>query len=523
MTKQALKIILIAFLLSSILSPISKATLLENISLDSWIYRVVDELHCTGLFPSLHKNVRPYTRGEIASLVLETNLKQKEGGLRLSESQLWLLHKLNQEFRFELEELYYEKHKNEKDKNILRYGTSPVAHATLAEGDSSYGRLQTRFETSLQFNRRFVLKDRVVIDTRAEKERKYKGREWKNHLTGVLDEAYAKVDFRYFHLLLGRDHIRWGPGREDVLLLSHQIPPFDMVKIEGKVGSFKLIYFATVLDQKWVPDYGDPSGDGFRAERYLSGHRINLKLKFGVEMGISEVVLYGGKNRHPEPYYLNPLLPYYGEQYNRDMDDNILWSFDIALSTFKNKELYFELLIDDFQYDFESEPHQTGFQVGLNYAEPFGWMRSYINLEYTKINNWVYGQNKPWNTYTYHGWGMGSILGPDADRWSFELIYHFSKDTDLAFLEEYRRKGEGRIDTLQTPAVPSSKKFPSEVVEYTNQHKFVLSYQPSANLKLDLSAEYNKIKNINNESGKKEDAFVFGAKLSLNLWKERRF
>jgi len=514
--KKALKISLISFLFSSVLSPFSKATLLENIPLDSWVYGVVDELHCQGLFSSLHKNVKPYTRGEIASLVLEINLRQKEGGLRLSDSQLWLLHKLNSEFRFELEELYYKKQKKETDQTILRYGTSPIAHVTLAEGDSSYARLQTRFETSLQFDKKFVLKDRVVIDTKAEKERRYKGREWKNDLTGVLDEAYANIDFRYFHLLLGRDHLRWGPGKEDVLLLSDRIPPFDMIKIEGRVGSFKLIYFATALDD-WIYHYG------FRAKRYLSGHRINLKLRFGVEMGISEVVLYGGENRHPEPYYLNPLLSYYGEQYNKDSDDNILWSFDIALSTFKNKELYFELLVDDFQYDFESEPHQTGFQLGLNYAEPFGWERSYLNLEYTKINNWVYGQNKPWNVYTYHGWGMGSILGSDADRWSLELIYHFTRDINLAFLGEYRRKGEGRITIPQTPAVPSSKKFPSGVVEYTNQHKFMLTYQPSANLKLDLSAEYNKIENFKNKSGKKKDAFVFGAKLSLNLWKERRF
>ena len=516
MIKQALKISLIAFLLSSILSPVSKATFLENIPLDSWVYSVVDELHCQGLFPSLHKNVRPYTRGEVASLILEINLRQKEGNLRLTDSQLWLLGKLNQEFRFELEQLYYKRQKKEKEQTILRYGTSPVAYTTLAEGDSSYGRLQTRFETSLQFDKKFVLKDRVVIDTKAEKERRYKGREWKNHLTGVLDEAYANIDMKYFQLLLGRDHIRWGPGKEDVLLLSDQISPFDMIKMEGRLGSFKLIYFATALDD-WIYDYG------FRAKRYLSGHRINLKLRFGLEMGISEVVLYGGENRHPEAYYLNPLLPYYGEQYNQDMDDNVLWSFDIALSMFRNKELYFELLVDDFQYDFETEPHQTGFQVGLNYAEPFGWARSYVNLEYTKINNWVYGQNKPWNVYTYHGLGMGSILGPDADRWSFHLRYHFTKDVDLAFLGKYRRKGEGRITIPQTPAVPSSKKFPSGVVEYTNRHKFILTYQPSANLKLDLSAEYNKIKNLENKSGKKEDTFVFGAKLSLNLWKERRF
>jgi hypothetical protein len=525
LSQKVLRTLLLFVLFFSIVASVSKATLLENIPLDSWVYPVLDELYCQGLFPSLHKNVKPYTRGEIASLVLDMNLRQNEGSLKLTESQLWLISKLNQEFKYELEELYYEKHKAKENYTTLRYGTSPVVHAVLAEGDSSYGRLQARFEVSLQFDRRFVLKDRVVIDTKAEKERRYRAREWKHHLAGTLDEAYAQMDLRYFHLLVGRDHLRWGPGRNDVLLLSDQIPPFDMTKMEGRLGSFKLIWFATVLDTIHVPSFWrelEPNY-AFLAKRYLSGHRLNLKLKFGVEMGISEVILYGGENRLPEVYYLNPILPYYGEQFNRDTDDNILWSFDLSLSMFKNKEFYFELLVDDFQYDFESEPHQTGYQLGLNYADPFGWKKSYLNLEYTKIDNWVYGQNKPWNVYTYQGTGMGSILGPDADRWSLGLIYHLTKDIDLVFSNEYRRKGKGRIETPQPTAVPSSKKFPSGVVEYTNQIKFTASYQPSARFKLDLCSEYVKIKNLENQKGKKEDTLIFWTKLSLNLWKEKEF
>ncbi|MGB2990941.1 MAG: capsule assembly Wzi family protein [Candidatus Zixiibacteriota bacterium] len=517
MAKQVTKIILLTFLLSPLLSVISEATLLENIPLDSWVYEVTDELHCRGLFSSLHKSVRPYRRGEIASLVLEVNLKLKEGGLRLSDSQLWLLAKLNQEFRLELEELYHEKHKLKRDKNILRYATNPVIHASLAEGYSSYGRVQARFEASLQFDQKFVLKDRVVIDTEAEKEKRYVGREWKHGLTGVFDQAYANIDLGYLHLLLGRDHLRWGPGREDVLLLSDRIPPFDMIKIQGNLGSFKLIFFAAKLDRFWVPGYG------FRSKRYLSGHRINLKLKFGLEMGISEVVLYGGEDRDPEAYYLNPLLPFYGEQHNRSSDDNILWSFDIALSSFKNKEVYFELLVDDFQYDFESEPHQTGFQLGLKCVNPFGVKRSYLNVEYTKINNWVYGQNKPWNVYTYHGRGIGSALGPDADRWHLRLLYHFTKDVDLSLSGEYRRKGEGRIDIPQSPAVPPSDKFPSGIVEYTSQHQLILTYQTGARLKLDLSVEHLRIKNLENESGRNLSDLAFRVRAALNLWKEIRF
>jgi len=233
-------------------------------------------------------------------------------------------------------------------------------------------------------------------------------------------------------------------------------------------------------------------------------------------------VLYGGENRSPEPYYLNPLLPFYGEQYNNDKDDNILWSFDVTLSTFKNKEIYFELLVDDFQYDFESEPHQTGFQLGLNWADPFGWRRSYVNLEYAKINNWVYGQIQPWNVYTYHGWGMGSVLGPDADRLSLRLLYHLAPSIDLTLSSQYRRKGEGRIGVFSEPTVPYSGEFPSGVVEHASQHRLGFTYQPSARLKLDFSAGYDQIGNRENQSGEKESSFAVTAKLSLNLWRERR-
>ena len=485
----------------------------------------MDELYSQGLFARLHRNVRPYTRGEIASCVLEINLRQKRRELELTDSQLWLLQKLNQEFRFEIEELYQERHKKDENRYILKYGTGPMLLAKAAGEDTSYGRLQAKFETALQFNKRLVLKDRLIIDTKAEKERRYRGREWKGDLTGVLDMAYAQIDLEYLYLLLGRDHLRWGPGKKDVLLLTDQIPPFDMLKLESRLGSFRFIYFTTVLDQVRVPvreGSGGPSGSFF-AKRYLSAHRINLKLKFGLEMGISEVILYGGENRNLEPYYLNPLLPYYGEQYNQDQDDNALWSFDLALTWFKNKEFYAEILVDDFQYDFESEPQQTGFQIGINYAQIFGLKRGFANLEYTRINNWVYGQNKLWNTYTYHGFGMGSILGPDADRLFFDFTYHLGKDLQISLSEEYRRKGEGRIQTPQTSAVPYPKRFPSGIVEYSNQIRFETSYQTSPHFKLDWAWGYTTVKNFQNTGGSKADDFFLEASLDVHLWKERKY
>ncbi len=281
MKKNTISTILLAFLFSLVFLSFSYATLLENIPLDSWVYPVLDELYSQGLFPELHKDVKPYTRGEIAALILDVNIRQRDGGLKLTDSQLWMISKLNQEFKYELEELFNTDQTDSKKQDVIRYGVNPVAHLNLSDGDSSYGRLQVKLDFGIQFDRKFVLKDRVVVDTKAEKDRSYQAREWKKNLAGTFDIAYANIDAGYFTLLLGRDHIRWGPSNRDVLLLSDQIPPFDMIKAEGKIGSFRLTWFATALDQIFVPPLeGDfQSGNGFWAKRYLSGHRLNLKSK----------------------------------------------------------------------------------------------------------------------------------------------------------------------------------------------------------------------------------------------------
>jgi hypothetical protein len=58
----------------------SQASLLEDIPLNSWVYPTVDELYVQGFFPELHKNVKPYARGEIASFLIqiEEMIKNKE-------------------------------------------------------------------------------------------------------------------------------------------------------------------------------------------------------------------------------------------------------------------------------------------------------------------------------------------------------------------------------------------------------------------------------------------------------------
>ena len=484
----------------------SQASLLENIPLNSWVYPTVDELYVQGFFPELHKNMKPYSRGEIASFLIQIEEMIKNKELIPTPPQSWLLDKLRDEFFLELKVL-----RRGKAKNVLKYGLYPNLYLNQNRIDTSWVRGKLELDFAFQFKNRLLLKDKIVLDTKAEKDPNLYGREWKKDLTGIFDQGYLNLDFKYFDLLFGRDYLRWGPGQNDFLLVSGFAPPFDMLKLGGEIGKFKFLFFATILDEKTISDT--------LYKRYLSGHRINFKPKPYLELGLSEVVVYGGADRSLELYYLNPVLLYYGEQFNQRKDDNPFWSFDFSFTRIKDVEFYGEFLIDDFQYDFKSESHQIGFRLGANYSNFFNLQGSFLNLEYIRVNNWVYGQNKSWNLYTHQNVGMGSSLGPDADLINLSSIYYLNSDLRLAFSFSQRRKGEGRIQ-VQPSKVPRHEKFPTGVVEYTRSVQLLLSFQPDAKLQIGGGAGFTKVENAFNQENQDEDNFYLKLRINYNFWKE---
>ena len=492
----------------------SYSTSLENIPLDSWVYPSIEELYTQGLFPKLVRGNKPYSRGEIASYLQEIDTRTEKGDLVLTRTQSWLIDKLKKEFEYELKALSEESEvsKKKEEPKKLKVFLSPVLYLVSNQHDSSYTRGKGIIEGAFQW-KNFLFKDRIIIDTKAEKETNFFGQKWKGDLTGIFDQGYIKGNFKYFEFQWGRDYLRWGPGSRDYLLLSGFSPPFDMLKLTGKIGVFRFDFFATGLDEIFLPD------SNFFAKRYFSGHRINMKLKSGIELGLSEVVVYGGERRKLEPYYLNPLFLFYGEQFNHNIDDNLLWSFDFSFTRFKNKEFYAELLMDDFQYDFKSEPQQIGFLLGAKAVNLLGFSKSYLTLEYTRINRWVYGQNIPWNLYTYRDVGIGSFLGPDADDLFFELLYHYTKSLQFSLSYELRRQGEGKIGVQPSP-VPKTEKFPSGTMERSNNFSLKGMFQPNAYLFVEGEIGYTDIKNYSNLPGKRIKNNFLKVKLSYNFWKE---
>jgi hypothetical protein len=298
-----------------------------------------------------------------------------------------------------------------------------------------------------------------------------------------------------------------------------------MVKIQGGWGIFQGTAFFAFLSPLTTQD---SSGDISYINRYLSGHRISLNLFSFAQLGLSETILYGGRNRQVEAYYLNPLLWYHGAQLNEKRDDNAFFAFDFNLRPKRDVIFYGEFLIDDFQIEKKNhgdqEPNELGYSGGFSILDIFGFKGTELNMEYIRVNNWTYNQKEERNRYLNRKKLLGNPLGPDTDNFSASLSAWLRRGLKSKIIYQRRRCGEGRADTpWSEPWMlvegEYKEKFPSGVVEKMNNLGITLQYNYANIFGCKLSWDYFDFVNYQNIQGLKEDFNQDSLKLTYHFLK----
>jgi len=211
----------------------------------------------------------------------------------------------------------------------------------------------------------------------------------------------------------------------------------------------------------------------YLANRYLSGHRIDWIVNDRIELGLSELVLYGGEARSMEWYYMNPLLPYYASQWNSDQDDNVLVSADFAVRPVDGLKLYGQFLVDDFSYSGD-DPNALGYIAGFYASDPLGFSGTDFRAEYTRVDTYAYTHRVTENQFTHYGWVIGHNLGPDADYLLMELGRMINVDMSLKLSYAFERQGVHTVRSRLHGEDYEQMEFPSEPVE--QQHKIGLQF-----------------------------------------------
>ena len=447
------------------------ASVNEPLINSGWVYYALGKLEANGIIDSMQTSTKPYEREEITQIISTIKKGIKNGTIKPKPYELKLIKKLEDEFL------------NESDKLQMRLLTSAEGSNNSKESLSFWGAI------SYQPTDYLTLYEEVDIGRGREIEgtegttASQRLNKWKSDYTADFQKAYIRFHHENFSGLLGRQTLFWGPGYDGSLIISDNSPSFDMILMQGKLWHIKFTSFSAMLDNMWG-EHSDPTYR-FLANRYLAGHRIDWLVNNKVELGLSEVVLYAGEAQYMELQYINPILPYYANQYNSNLDNNSLVCFDAIFKPIKGYKAYLQFLVDDFAYA-GNDPNALGYIAGLYISDPFGILQTGLRTEYTRVDSWTYTHLEPENQYTHYGWVIGDHLGPDADQLLIELCRMLSVDGRIKLIYAFKREGSRTIADRYRGEDYKKMKFPSGEVKQQHRLGLQFAWESSDDLQIDL-------------------------------------
>ena len=464
---------------------------------DRWVDFALEKLETDGVTGGFHRHTRPRTRWEVAKAIRQAEDRVASGRVKPAPIHVHLLDKLKREFERELAILSG----GERGHRLRLRGTpqlrTPKSDSKISpayEGAFYYdvGRQVTLYQEFEVGN----FPEKYPIETTSASKRL---NAWHSGYTADFKRVYLRFPVSKFDVLIGRNQILWGTGFRGAVGISDNSPPFDLILLTAQFGRIKGTSFTAQLDRIWHDQDGPDRR--YLANRYVAGHRLDWQVSNRIEVGISELILYGGDARGVEWQYLNPILPYYASQYNSDTDDNVMFLFEGAIRPIDGARLYGEWLIDDFQYADTNDPNAVAWLAGVEWNRLLASKRLSIRAEYARVSRWAYTHLVQENQFTHFGSIIGHRIGTDADTFYLEGGYLINPDAIFALFYEFERQGEASVEDRFRNEDSDSIPFPSGVVERRDSVGLRLVYEPIRSYQLDIAYQHVITQNKDCQSG----------------------
>jgi len=307
----------------------------------------------------------------------------------------------------------------------------------------------------------------------------------KNHGEEFLGEKYdrAGLTARYENALLrynkgnnilsiGRAPVRLGQSFNSSIILSGESPPFDHASALIDFNLFKIFLFTGQL-HSGLNDFG-------RFKRYIAGKRLIFKSESGRTMfSTGDLIMYTGINRSIELHYLNPFIPYFFADLEKEIEryppggvdnDNTMIFFDGRHVLSTKQSLYFELLVDDFQIDInnrDSVVDALGVKLGMDGNISVGTTTLGYEAEYTRISGYTYITRGWFTNWEDRDIPLGYKYGPDCQSFFLMVDYWHNDSFLLSLSSEYVQKGGLSFNSTYDPYDKVGNPFPTRPVEYS--------------------------------------------------------
>lgn len=239
-----------------------------------------------------------------------------------------------------------------------------------------------------------------------------------NWLWGRVNDAYMNINFKNFDFFIGRIKRNWGPIGHYSFLLSDHPYSYDHFLFSYENNWLKLsIIFGQLEEVNALglvnPDFPDSLAYYPKSRKFMVGHRLDVRIKDNLQIGLSEMALYGGPDRDADLAFLNPMTFYYGLQRNDKKQCNPNWTLDVFYKPFKKASIYGQFFIDDIivnnepgQNDRARYDDRLALYVSIRTGDLF---LKGLNAElgYTRVWNQTYQSRWTYENYHYRELGLG--------------------------------------------------------------------------------------------------------------------
>lgn len=431
-----------SLILVTLLAVPGGALVSTNVPLDHWSYPALDKLANYGLIDSAMLTIKPISRVEMARHI--TRAMQSLGRMDDPPSVLCsIVERLQREFKGDLILI------GTLDDTYSRSFVKPVEdpYVKFLHADRQTGLENIRgdaFESGANYRAGFA--SRIKLWERAAFYLHPEFRIASADSDGDvrLIEGYGKIGAGPFEVQAGKDSLWWGPAYRGSIVMSNNARPLTMIKVTNpepvqlpwvlrSLGPYKAEWFLAELeDDRFIPN------------ARLTGVRVNFKPHAAWEVGLSRVVMFGGRGMPSVGLFDYAKLITAASNQEKD---NQIAGFDtsvlLPLAEFpyggrlplRSVKLYVDAAGED---EAGGLPSNWGALGGIQLNDILKTGRTDFRMEYADNHvsgkpNVFYNHSIYQSGYTYKGRVMGHYMGTDA-RSVFMQLSHYLTDNVIVNL-----------------------------------------------------------------------------------------
>jgi hypothetical protein len=264
---------------------------------------------------------------------------------------------------------------------------------------------------------------------------------------------------------LGKDYFKIGSGINGSIILNDKAPSFPFIRLDYKPADWlRFFYFHGFL----ISDVPDSSAFRYNlvpgrnsisdVPKFIALHSLSFFPSNNISLTLGESIVYSDRI---QPVYLIPVMffrvadHYLGTGKSSATGNAQLFADASYTNPHLRSKFYGSLFIDELSLNSifsGGNLSAVGFTLGSETVEPV-FDNSSFNIEYTRINPFVYMNSELAQTYANDIYVLGHWMGSNGDLISVNYKQNFNRAINLSINTWYFRKGKQElpIEQYQTP------------------------------------------------------------------------